>query len=95
MCELLVSHSYFNYAVNIGHLLTLYLDNKNVNVRKKVEETFIKIFKEDKKGTISLVVITLKYYSLIIIYLKYNFCNKYVFNINFFLLDYKTYQPTS
>lgn len=56
MCELLISHSYFNYAVNIGHLLTLYLDNKNANVRKKVEETFIKIFKEDKKGTISLVV---------------------------------------
>jgi len=56
MCELLISHSYFNYAVNIGHLLTLYLDNKNTNVRKKVEETFIKIFKEDKKGTISLVV---------------------------------------
>lgn len=56
MCELLISHSYFNYAVNIGHLLALYLDNKNTNVRKKVEETFIKIFKEDKKGTISLVV---------------------------------------
>lgn len=56
MCELLMSHSYFNFAVNIGHLLTLYLDNKNANVRKKVEETFIKIFKEDKKGTISLVV---------------------------------------
>lgn len=56
MCELLISHSYFNYAVNIGHLLTLYLDNKNTNVRKKIEETFIKIFKEDKKGTISLVV---------------------------------------
>ncbi|XP_060876589.1 nucleolar complex protein 3 homolog isoform X1 [Metopolophium dirhodum] len=57
MCELLISHSYFNYAVNIGHLLTLYLDNKNTNVRKKVEETFIKIFKEDKKGTISLVIV--------------------------------------
>lgn len=56
MCELLISHSYFNYAINIGHLLTLYLDNKNLSVRKKVEETFIKIFKEDKKGTISLVV---------------------------------------
>lgn len=66
MCELLISHSYFNYAVNIGHLLTLYLDNKNVNVRKKVEETFIKIFKEDKKGTISLVVRTIR-----ILYLYY------------------------
>lgn len=64
MCELLVSHSYFNYAVNIGHLLTLYLDNKNVNVRKKVEETFIKIFKEDKKGTISLVVLIFLYINI-------------------------------
>ncbi|XP_050424907.1 nucleolar complex protein 3 homolog [Adelges cooleyi] len=57
LCELLVSHSYFNFAINIGHLLTLYLDNKNANVRKKVEETFIKIFKEDKKGAISLVIV--------------------------------------
>ncbi|VVC26140.1 Hypothetical protein CINCED_3A001861 [Cinara cedri] len=57
MCELLISHSYFNFAVNIGHLLTLYLDNKNGNIRKKIEETFIKIFKEDKKGTISLVIV--------------------------------------
>lgn len=60
MCELLISHSYFNYAENIGHLLTLYLDNTNANIRKKVEETFIQIFKEDKKGTISLVVRKLK-----------------------------------
>lgn len=69
MCELLISHSYFNYAVNIGHLLTLYLDNKNANVRKKVEETFIKIFKEDKKGTISLVVRTIHFFLIIFIYL--------------------------
>lgn len=60
MSELLISHSYFNYAVNIGHLLTLYLDNKNLNVRKKIEDTFIKIFKEDKKGAISLTVRILK-----------------------------------
>lgn len=59
LCELLISHSYFNYAVNIGHLLTLYLDNKNSFVRKKVEETFIKVFKEDKKGAISLAVSSL------------------------------------
>ncbi|XP_050523958.1 nucleolar complex protein 3 homolog [Daktulosphaira vitifoliae] len=57
LCELLLSHSYFNYAINIGHLLTLYLDNKNANVRKKIEETFTKVFQEDKKGAISLVIV--------------------------------------
>lgn len=73
MSELLISHSYFNYAVNIGHLLTLYLDNKNINVRKKVEETFIKIFKEDKKGSISLTVRILNFFNNIL-YIK----NKYL-----------------
>jgi len=77
MCELLISHSYFNYAVNIGHLLTLYLDNKNTNVRKKVEETFIKIFKEDKKGTISLVVRTKNFFT----YLKKIFFYIAIMNI--------------
>lgn len=56
LCELLLAHSYFNYAENIVHLLTLYLDNPDEGVRKIVEDCYKKIFHDDKRGLISLIV---------------------------------------
>lgn len=59
LCDLLVSHSYFNYSSNIGHMLVPYLNNKHPSVRLIVNECFKTIFKGDKKGLISLMVIFL------------------------------------
>ena len=58
LSELLETHPYFNYADNIVHLLTMYLDNPDEEVRKIVEECYKRIFHQDKRGFISLVVRT-------------------------------------
>ncbi|XKL69442.1 hypothetical protein PGB90_007211 [Kerria lacca] len=57
LCELLMAHPYFNYADNIIHLLTLYLDSSNESVRKVVENCYKDIFHDDKRGLISLIAI--------------------------------------
>lgn len=56
MCELLTIHPYFNFSVNIANYLLPLLDNKRNSVREKIAQCFSKIFKEDKRGQLSLTV---------------------------------------
>lgn len=56
MCELLIVHPYFNFSVNIVNYILPFLDNKNSNVRGKVAKCISQIFKEDKRGQLSLTV---------------------------------------
>lgn len=69
LCELLVTHPYFNFADNIVHLLTLYLDNPDESVRKTVENCYSQIFHDDKRGLISLIVSKILYMTTINCYL--------------------------
>ncbi|XP_065207103.1 nucleolar complex protein 3 [Planococcus citri] len=57
LSELLETHPYFNYADNIVHLLTMYLDNPDEEVRKIVEECYKRVFHQDKRGLISLSIV--------------------------------------
>ncbi|XP_060536038.1 nucleolar complex protein 3 homolog isoform X1 [Cylas formicarius] len=59
MCELLVSHPYFNYAQNIAKLLVPFLNNSRKNVREMVKVAIKTIFKEDKKEAITLKILRL------------------------------------
>lgn len=56
MCDLLVTHPYFNYAPNIAQVIVPLLNNPNKNVRKYVNETCKTIFREDKKKEVTLKV---------------------------------------
>jgi len=58
MCELLVTHPYFNLSDNIVNHILPFLDNKCDNVREKVAKCISQIFKEDKRSEISLKVRT-------------------------------------
>lgn len=58
MCELLAAHPYFNFSVNIVNYILLFLENKYSNVREKVAQCISQIFKEDKRGQLSLTVRT-------------------------------------
>uniref|UniRef100_A0A1B6C2B6 Nucleolar complex protein 3 homolog n=1 Tax=Clastoptera arizonana TaxID=38151 RepID=A0A1B6C2B6_9HEMI len=55
--ELLVTHQYFNYSVNLVQLLTPYLDHSSPAVRKIVYDTVVSVFKSDKKGEITLTIV--------------------------------------
>lgn len=56
MCELLTVHPYFNFSVNIANYILPLLDNKRSSVREKVVRCISQIFKEDKRGQLSLTV---------------------------------------
>lgn len=56
MCELLIVHPYFNFSTNIANHLLPFLDNKLNTVREKVLQCISQIFKEDKRGQLSLTV---------------------------------------
>lgn len=56
MCELLTVHPYFNFSVNIANYILPLLDNKRSSVREKVAQCISQIFKEDKRGQLSLTV---------------------------------------
>lgn len=49
LCEALLSQPYFNYSTNIGQLLVTFLNCQNEVVRKRIHETFVKLFKTDKR----------------------------------------------
>lgn len=49
LCEALLSQPYFNFSTNIGQLLVTFLNCPNEIVRKKTHETFVKLFKTDKR----------------------------------------------
>lgn len=59
MCELLVSHPYFNYSQNIAQVLVPFLNNSRKSVRDTVKNAIKTVFKEDKKEEISLKVLRL------------------------------------
>lgn len=56
MCDLLVTHTYFNFSVNIANFLLPLLDNKRPSVRETIAKCFMQIFKEDKRGELTLTV---------------------------------------
>lgn len=49
MCDLLVTHPYFNYSMNIGQMLVTLLNSDQENVRKLVHSCFVTIFKTDSR----------------------------------------------
>ncbi|KAL6256456.1 hypothetical protein P5V15_012569 [Pogonomyrmex californicus] len=57
MCELLTVHPYFNFSVNIANYILPLLDNKRSSVREKVAQCISQIFKEDKRGQLSLTIV--------------------------------------
>lgn len=59
MCELLVTHSYFNFAENIAQALVPLMNNGNKKVRETIVESLKNLFKDDKKGDITLKVSTM------------------------------------
>lgn len=57
LCELLLAHTYSNFSMNIGQVLVIYLNCFNVNARKRINETFVKLFKTDKRLDLSRHVV--------------------------------------
>ncbi|XP_054260886.1 nucleolar complex protein 3 homolog [Macrosteles quadrilineatus] len=55
--ELLVSHPYFNYNKNIVQMLTPYLNHPREAVRQRVASCYTHVFKEDKRGEITLDIV--------------------------------------
>lgn len=49
LCEMLLAHPNFNFSTNIAQLLVVYLNCSNSTTRKVINETFVKIFKTDKR----------------------------------------------
>lgn len=49
LCEMLLAQPYFNFSTNIGQLLVSFINYGNEVVRKKINETFVKLFKTDKR----------------------------------------------
>ena len=49
LCEALLAQPYFNFSTNIAQVLVTFLNCQNEVVRKKIHETFVKIFKTDKR----------------------------------------------
>lgn len=56
MCDLLTTHPYFNYSINIANFLIPLLDNKHELIRQEVLKCISKVFKEDKRAELSLKV---------------------------------------
>ncbi|XP_058792959.1 nucleolar complex protein 3 homolog [Phymastichus coffea] len=57
MCDLLLTKPYFNFASNISHYLVPFLNNHSRSIRTLVATCFGQVFKEDKKGEISLNIV--------------------------------------
>lgn len=53
LCDALMAHPYFNFSTNIAQLLVVLLNHPKENIRKMVHQTFVKIFKTDKRMDIS------------------------------------------
>lgn len=70
MCNLLTTHPYFNYSVNIANFLLPFLDNKHEFIRQEVLKCISQVFKEDKRAELSL---TVRNYNAYIILLQCNF----------------------
>lgn len=57
LCELLNSHTYFNYVQNIGQLLVYVLNSNFPSMRSAVERCFKQLFTTDKRLEMTLYVI--------------------------------------
>ncbi|XP_043517823.1 nucleolar complex protein 3 homolog isoform X2 [Frieseomelitta varia] len=57
MCDLLTTHSYFNYSINIANFLIPLLDNKDKFVRQEVLKCISQLFKEDQRAELSLKIV--------------------------------------
>ncbi|XP_034251483.1 nucleolar complex protein 3 homolog [Thrips palmi] len=57
MAELLVAHPYFNFSNNLAYFLVTFLDNSNSAVRDIARDAIKRVFKEDKRGDISLEIV--------------------------------------
>ncbi|KAK6639087.1 hypothetical protein RUM43_007357 [Polyplax serrata] len=57
LCDLLLTHPYFNFSKNVIHLLVPFLNNGKEFVREMVSTTIKKMFKTDKKGDLSLEIV--------------------------------------
>ncbi|KAK2584399.1 hypothetical protein KPH14_006781 [Odynerus spinipes] len=57
MGELLVTHPYFNFSVNIANFLIPLLNNKRPSLREKIGKCISQVFKEDKRGELSLTIV--------------------------------------
>lgn len=57
MCDLLLAHPYFNFSQNIAQMLVFLSNNKYVSIRKMVSDTFIEIYKTDKRLDLALYII--------------------------------------
>ncbi len=55
VCDILVSHPQFNYSPNILKLIVPALDNKDESVRNCVKSAIQQVFREDKRGEITVV----------------------------------------
>lgn len=56
MCDLLVTHPYFNYGQNIAQVVVPFMNNRNKNIRQLVKVACKTVFKEDKKEEITLII---------------------------------------
>lgn len=57
LCELLITHPYFNYSQNIAQMLVFLSNNKNESIRKMVSDTFKEIYKTDQRLDLALFII--------------------------------------
>ncbi|XP_076678700.1 nucleolar complex protein 3 isoform X2 [Andrena cerasifolii] len=57
LCDLLTTHPYFNYSVNIASFLIPLLDNKHQFVREYVAKCISRVFEQDKRIELSLTIV--------------------------------------
>ncbi|KAJ1531012.1 hypothetical protein ONE63_005844 [Megalurothrips usitatus] len=57
MADLFVNNPYFNFSVNLAQCLVKFLDNSFESVRNIAKEAIQRVFKEDKRGSMTLQIV--------------------------------------
>ncbi|VEN58187.1 unnamed protein product [Callosobruchus maculatus] len=57
MSDLLVEHPYFNFSENIARVVVPFLNSYEKSIRENVKNKIKQLFKEDKKGDITLIIL--------------------------------------
>nr|CAH7714599.1 unnamed protein product [Callosobruchus chinensis] len=57
MSDLLITHPYFNFSENIGRVVVPFLTSYDKSIRENVKNKIKQLFKEDKKGDITLTIL--------------------------------------
>ena len=73
MCDLLVTHAYFNFTTNLIRFLIPLMDCKLPIIRQAVFESFTQVFKDDKRGDLSLIVNNNCFYLVSFIFFIFNY----------------------